>query len=1131
MKGIFLYQSNRLEALADELTQSLITNKKRGFSLEPELILVNNYEMAQWLSIYIAERLGICANVEFKLVGSYLWELAGWLEKNSTVITDQAIGRKRLKWLIFATLFELISKDVSKDVSNGFLNFLEKLRPLGPKYIYHLSGQLAAVFDGYMNYRFDMLELWESGFYGGLSEKDKWQPELWKLLQKKAGERFKVTFLLKLLEGLRQGNDMEEISLKLPKVIHLFGISYLPPLHLNLIDALSGHCKVDVYHFSPCRKYWADVVSEKKRIFLARKYDQKTLDELFPVGNRLLASMGTAGRNFLFGFYNLDFANTYDLSVEPEENSLLSQLQCSILDMKEEVKLGLDDSIEFHSCHGPMREVEVLHDRLVDAFLKDKSLKPHEVLVMAPDIYEYKGAIEAVFGSSPKERYIPYTIGDMKANMTSIFVSAFLQLLHTVKGEFTAPELIDLLANPVIASRFELDDDSLYTIRNWIRQSRMRRGMETLSPSCSCFSNTMLFGLERLMITALMDSNDVVELDNSLQIAPIDFPIEGDRLRILGQFSSFLSGCHLLRKRLDSFPQGGLSPSKWLEFLMDVIKEFLSLEPYSDELLMKELIRPLEDLFEHMTLSGVKSIPVSVVFEAIDDCFSESLANKAYISGKVLFSSLVPMRSLPFKVICLLGMNQGKFPKYTLRPEYDLIAKEPRPGDRIARDEDKYLFLETLMSARKRLIFIYTGRRQSDNQKLDPSPVVSELLSFLEEFAPEGSLVTEHPLQPFGSAYLKDKRSSKLKTYSIEWLPVDESGRPLKKDFVKPLASWPCDLSHLIKQDEQILKKVSLKELSFFVLNPVRYFLKNLLSVDVDIGDEILEDHETYTLNYLEQKRLLTKIAEHFVKEDEIDDAFFKNLYTSLILKGIFPDTNLARYIWDNKIAPNFAMLMDICKKISVPKGYGEILASFYLEQEDDISQIEIDGRAGFITSKGGLINFLPSASYKTKIDFWIKYLLWCVKGLDKDAKGYLLTQEKHALTFDVVPSKHAISYFKAILSLFLKGQSGLVSFLPDVSYVFAKKIQPKPKKDERGLWSPVCLKDCSKDLLKKAVKAANDYLDGQISFGSKYKDPWLMYLTRGKPLPPLELLQHKEFQQISLSVCAPMFWAMEKGR
>ncbi|NPA95554.1 MAG: exodeoxyribonuclease V subunit gamma [Thermodesulfobacteria bacterium] len=1155
MEGFFLYRSNCLETLADRLTDRLAALRRSSFAMRPDLILVNNYEMAQWLSIHMAERLGICANIQFKLVGSWMWELAGSaFHQSGHSEEDDTIGRERLRWLIYSVLSGLEPDPKSYGELSEMMDSSSWDGLLGA---YELSGQLAQVFDRYMNYCYPLLDDWLGKDLKTLHADERWQAALWRALVDRADDRFKMSRLRGLIQGLlinageSSGSGAKSfpgLSGQLPEIINLFGISYLPPLHLEIIQALSQITRVECYHLVPCRHYWADVVPERKRLELSKRFNERVVDEYFSAGNELLASLGQEGRKFQEALYALDSAGEEDLWKEPKEKTLLSAIQQSILDMTgldaaasklglDDISSGLDDSVEFHSCHSRLREVEVLHDRLVDAFIHDPSLSPRDVLVMAPDIADYAQFIEAVFSAAPEERSIPYSIGDLGTDRTSEAVQAFVMLLDTVIGEFTAPELVDLLSHPIISSRFGLGAEGLHAITQWVRESGTRRGVTTLSEGSSCTSNTWLFGLDRLMATALMAETGPVEICTDASVKPLDAAIEGSGIETLGALSSFFFSLFGLARKFSGPDACNRSPGEWLDIFVKAVQDFMFDPSDSAGNQAQELFGYLDELFGNMMAAGVEELSPQVVIRAIKDHFRLRRPQRTFITGRVLFSSLVPMRALPFKIVCLMGMNHGEFPRNILLPSYDLTTRKTEFKARNRKDEDRYLFLETIMSARERLIVTFVGRRQTDNQELPPSTVVSELLREISSklSVDASKLVTEHPLQPFGMAYLAGKEP-RLKTYATEWLPIDRDGRIIKKETVKPIAPWPSDFHELLDMNgQQRPDRMDLWEIESALGHPVRHFLRNILSVNVNIGQETLEADESYSLGYFEEQNVVKALVEAVLKGRKPDEQFFSEIFSTLVLEGVLPNTGLARQLWNCLVTNKFSGLLEAVLEAGLTLDAAQISCCVEMERHDEARRIFVEGETKYLDGSGGLVDINLKVNERAKIKFWLRYLLWCLTSCkDKTpGPGAILTLSKGGkeVCMEAVPRCHAPGFSKPIIELVARARTGLIPFWPQAAYYFAKTFQNKPKKAEIEKWAPVTFADIVRDEAEKTAAKVLETLEGNMSFGSGFKDPWLMYLTRGSSLPPEDFLRHEEFWRASIEICAPMFWAMTKGR
>jgi len=1164
MSGIVLYQSNRLEWLADCLSHRLRKARRCSFSLRPDIVLVNNYELAQWLSIRMAQGTGVCANVCFRLVGSYIWELASDLEGSDQFYDrsyEAVFSRIHLKWLSYFILLVILKGHITDPRYKRLKEYLQIHGPLGA---FELSGQFADLFDRYMNYRPQMLLEWESG----ANNKDEpWQAPFWRLLSSLSQGRFRLKRIVALIRCLTGSQEVllepgqSTAKLELPSRLYIFGLSYLPPLHIEVLKGLSDEISLEIFHLSPSKEYWFHIVSEKKRTKLAQRYDRKTLDELFPAGNRLLASMGLCGRQFLNHLYQMDVATEKKCFRSSRPGTLLSYIQKTIVDLtdpasepessnKHMFSFG-DDSFQVHVCHSRVREVEVMHDRLVGLFRSNPGLKPHEVAVMAPDISMYAKAIEAVFGTAPRERFIPWSICDVGSTEQSHEVQAFLALFNSLAGGFTGPEIMDLISLPVVMSRFGLDTDALSIIRRWIQDSGICRGLERLSSNSKDYINTWLFGIDRLMASAFFDKSDGPDdlTAAGLDIKSLDYTVEGDSAAILSKLSAFVFELGRLVKLLGPGSRGGFTPERWLDLFRKMIRNFIS-EDLENANIRHTLMEPIERLCSHLSQCHLETVEYEVMRCALNEEFARRRSPKAFMSGKVLFSSLVPMRAIPFKIICIMGMNQMEFPRQVIRPAFDLMQKDPKSLDPSPSDEDRYLFLETIMSAREKLIISYVGRSQIDDSPLNPSVVVSELIDFVSDSIQMAQrqdvlseIVVEHPLQPFSYRYL-GQADQKRRTYAYEWLPVDEKGHLLEQKHIESFSSrrLPNDayFRFLCERDDSICDslQVTPAEIAYFLANPIKGFLR-YLHINPSLEQMTLPDHEPFDIsdkvdwtvvNYLFSHifpALATYSPFNIDKLDKLDgdDDFFTGLFKELSYKGLLPHGRIGMLIWEKRITELYKPFLKKLFNAGLPVGTS-YTDQFHIVPEG--KKVLVKGEVGKIKGDMALIDSAPSINNYNRFIFWIRHLFNCIEVKDKrpgSSESVLLSwKDGKILRIKTMDHKDASLYLLHCLDTYFLSLEGIISFLPNASYEAAKVAQPK---DAGKIIKWEDLEGMKRRIVSEAA------IRGVFRFQDQdgMKNPWMAYMFRGSSLQLKKHISSEDFLRRALELCAPLLYWMESGR
>jgi exodeoxyribonuclease V gamma subunit len=488
-----------------------------------------------------------------------------------------------------------------------------------------------------------------------------------------------------------------------------------------------------------------------------------------------------------------------------------------------------------------MREVEVLHDRLLALFTAAPDLEPSQVVVMTPDIETYAPYVEAVFATA--EPRIPFNISDRSAEQESTLAATFMALLELPGSRYDANRVLAILDEPSVQRRFSLSESDLETARRWVRESQIRWGID--APHRARFGlpatheHTWRFGLDRLLLGyALPGGNERLFAD----VLPYD-EVEGSLGGVLGRFQSFAEAAIAL----DSQFAGARPIAQWCERMQGLLARFFEPpEERAEELeALRTCVAGLEREARTARYSG--AVPLAVVVAALRGRLEAP--GRAFLSGGVTFCAMVPMRSLPFEAVCMIGMNDGAFPRVRRRDGFDLMANDFRKGDRSRRDDDHYLFLESILSARRFLYVSYTGRHIREDTVMPPSVLVSELLEYVARSreAPGGAdirqrLVTQHPLQAFSPRYFEG--DDRLFSYSHTLArAASVAGRGVRSP--QPF------MTEALPAPDAESRHVDLEGLIRFFRNPTRYLFERRLKVRLETADEEIEAREPFELNGL----------------------------------------------------------------------------------------------------------------------------------------------------------------------------------------------------------------------------------------------------------------------------------------
>lgn len=1017
MPGLKLYQSNHLEKLVDALCSVLDT--PLSSPLKTEIIVVQSKGMERWLSMELAKKFGIWTNCKFPFLDNFVWEI---FKSIMGEIPDMEVFSPYvMAWQVMDKLIELKEYPEFSQIKQYIDEEESELKT------FQLSEQIANVFDRYSVYRPEMIFLWHNRY----NHKD-WQQILWYNVVKGNEEKNRVfilySFLKEILKGSNNGKEKSPIER-----LSIFGISAIPPYHLNVIKAVSSVLDIHLFFLNPTNKYWGDIVPEK----VIRKKGGKDL--YYETGNPLLASMGKMGRDFFDEIIELT-KEEHDLFDEPEANNLLTTIQYDmyyLIQRGKDVEKALiseeDISIQVHSCHSPLREIEVLYNNLLFLFEKYGDLKPKDILVMTPDIEAYAPFVSAVFEAHRGEReWIPYSITDRKTSRENPVVSLFLKILALFQSRFYASDVMDVLDDTLIKEKFKLDEVDIDLILRWINDLNIRWGIDEFhrmnQDSPAFKENSWRAGIERLLLGYAMFNRDQ-ELYNS--ILPYN-EMEGDFVETLEKLLNFLFPLFDYAKKI-------LTPrtiDAWADLLIDILDTFIVTNDETERYVhfIRDTLINLKEI--RLSYGFLRPVSFQVILYYLKKRLSIREYTAGFITGGVTFCEMLPMRSIPFKVIALIGMNHDTYPRESRPLSFDLIVKNPKKGDRSLRDEDRYIFLEALLSARLCLYISYIGQSVKDNTVIPPSVVVSELLDYIEKgfYHPEKDIfdiiVKKHPIQSFSPRYFQ--KDTNIFNYFKE--DYDTVKAKFEKTY-RPSHS----IVRMPKDDQDQIRNITNVELKKFFRHPVRYFFNNRLGIFLD-ETRLIEDDEPMELNYFEGFKIKQRFVEDMITSKDIDKT--KKVITA---EGMLPPGSLGKVILDD-VAVKAEGFFDIVKEYLVDKREP-------IDFNVELNNFRIDVRLDEIYAKG-IVKYRASKviSAKYLIELWIDHLFF---NIYKDNKNSVFLSMEKKYFFK--PVDHAKELMIRLLRVYEEGLRSPIKLFPDTSYNYILKLKTKEYTDAlnsaREIW------------------------------------------------------------------------------
>jgi exodeoxyribonuclease V gamma subunit len=805
-----LHSSNKTENLVAHLT-AVIENVPLASPFEKEVFLIQSQGMERWLSQQLASHFKVWGNYQFLFPGKFFSSLA---QKIDSSLNEATFDRNLMLWRIEALLRRLDGDDFLplKQYLSGENIALKR---------YQLARQLAQIFDQYQMMRPDMLTGWQKGDMLHHTATESWQKALWQKIGAQTGNKHRGSLWLDVIAKFNTAKE-GTFSQSLPERISVFGINTMPPLFLSYLEGLSKHCQLHLFLLNPAQTFWADLATKR----------QRANDENF-TGHPLLSTLGQQGREFqemLLEQVQFDFEpESFELN---EARNNLHQLQNDILNNRLDepgetplnASLQIDDSISIHACHSRMREVEVLKNQLLYTLENDPILELRDIVVMAPEIQVYEPFISAVFSD------IQHAIADRSLRLINNALDAFIRFLDLSQSRFGWQSVLDLLEQPVVYPGFGLSETDLELIKHWVQDTHVRWGksakhrQELGLPELN--ENTWQASLDRLLMGYAVGNDD----DFIRDVLPY-IDIEGSSALALGGLCEFMQ---LLFKAGTELKQPKTLKA-WTTQLYYYADQLLA---NADPVERQQLNELLTELSAELTVTHNDTVELQVIISWLEDMVAERKSANGFLRGQLTFCSMLPMRSIPFKVIALLGMNEGEFPKIDRNPTFDLLTHNFRKGDRSRRADDRYQFLEILLSARQQLIITYIGQSITHNEAIPPSVVISELLDVLQENYQVSDLITRQPLQPFSQRYFDN--TSDLFSFS----EADcETARALSAPKPAPVLWWQGTIN---TEAEEVIE---LNELFSFFRHPQRFFLRKQLDVRFTGIEAETEEREPFAID------------------------------------------------------------------------------------------------------------------------------------------------------------------------------------------------------------------------------------------------------------------------------------------
>ena len=1086
--------SNKFECLLDQLLHAAMSPSPSPFDAVE--IIVPSAAMQRRLELSMAQTYGVCAHVRFAYLGQWVWEQMG---QRWPVPETSPFAPETLAWRILPILenpsFHTLHTRLRSWIANA-----------DPVMRYELAKEVALALDQIITYRPNLIEAWSSNkllcMPGGTrttAQDQQWQAELWRRLLHETGSDRHLPAMAKKLASLAASTFSGK---KATQVTHVFCPPTIAPLTIDILNRFSQWMDVRLYVLNPCREYWFDIVDRKRLAYLASQ-GQAAHHE---TGNRLLASWGQQTQAMIdLLFEKTDLAceevHHFISNAENGKTSLLAQVQDAILNLQElpthGIKLEKDDrSIEVHVCHSLTRELEVLQDQLLALFVSDTTLAPEDVLVVTPHLKEAAPLIDAVFGTASPARQIPYTLTGLGDTRTNPVAVALLDLMSLAFSRFTASAVFKLLQQPVIAQSVDLDEAQLDMIHEWMSTAGIRWGLHAAHRRDLALPDSEAYsfkdGLHRLFLSYALPDDSAMPFAGRLPCGSI----EGTEALTLGRFYGFVEKLDALQVKL----RQARIPEAWRDTLFDVLETFIT--PAGNQIDdLTQLRERIQALCTHME-KGAKAYSVhpQVMLQALKETLDDP-ARGGVPTGTVTFTAMNSLRNLPYRVICVIGMNDGAFPSIQHAPEFDLIAHAPQRGDRQRRLDERNLFLDLLLAAQDRFYLSYTGRSIRDNSTMPPSVLIADLLDCLKQAIGDDihELIIEHPLQAFAIDYFRNHADARMASSNGEYfhaLAQQAQAAAAQSASLHPKQTRDADqaenddesfndddasadalyvtpfFSAPLPAPEENWRHLSLDQLLRFFNHPSRYLLQQRLGMRFPQAEEELADDEPFLPERHARRAFNDRLLPLLLTETPLE-----TLGDIALASHEFPPGTLGNRLMEEalrdmqdfaqKIKPGFAAPCLPPQTHRLP---------FSLDEEHwtlthSFTDLRPDGWLGYRYENVRARDYLNG---------WITHLYLNATQPENAGRQTIWHGKDKSYALRPVPQAEALAVLQTLLTLYRKGLQVPLHFYPRTAWDYVSRGLNKAKNTWQG-GHPQAFSE-SQDLhYQQALRAHSNPLDAEF--------------------------------------------------
>ncbi|MCX7553489.1 exodeoxyribonuclease V subunit gamma [Marinicella sp. S1101] len=1032
--SINLYFSHEVEQLASQLVDNVLREiRHTADPLVPSYVIVPNANMQRYLQLFMAEKQGISANLEFPFLEKGLSQYLNLFEARAEVpMWSQT--ELTIKIYAFLSTPELMA-DVAIKPINKYL--IDQVNPaLLSRKKWQLAQRLAVLFVSYELQRPEMVMQWlsdRSQFYRSddqhLKDIEAAERHIYRHIMQATNQEGGQSLFRRF-----QLIDWQSTG-KINQAMHLFTPTRLSAFHRHVLAHMAQFLPVNLYQLNVCCEYWEDLTTEQEDAWRKRinkqtihvrdaaglSLDADAIDgqEVYfelddeATENPLLKAWAKPGRESLRLFSQLEddaihlnvaFQPDWLFSQTPRNQKALHLIQDSILNRSQQkCQLTTQEqlsTLQLAVAPSIHREVQAVYNSVLSNLSTDGNLQLTDIAILVPDMDKYRSVIEQVFAEQDRQHpfNLRYSLIDSSVKTESLYAQAVMGLFEVLEHDFMRAVVLKWLANDCVKAALELTDEALAEWLNWLSGLGIYSHFDQLyeTPDAELSRRfTWQQGLKRLRQSLVSDEVMSLTQDTNL----------------IGRLSWLIESMHQWHLKL----QQPKIASEWQQLVAQIIDEFITVPEghYKEEQVRLALDASMDKLVEN---AGHVAMTLTDIRYFLEQEFIHLSASKGnYLSGGLVCASLQPMRPIPFKVTYILGLDERSFPGELLQETLDLTQRSRRIGDINKIENMNYLFLETLMCTRQKLYLSYVGQDLIKDETILPSSTWQQLHQYTSTMLDEDSLgISSFPVTriPLDSADLKQPDND---VFQSDWLynfaPADYQKLQARLTHLSTESDSSNSHKPLISgqnidviTEKKTAQAVQVNALAKFLENPVLSFLDQAGGSSQLIDDELNIEHEPFALDGLSRYQLfdaavadyLEALNQQPISLTQAIDAQYQALSRQSQLPiQLFAELDKLYALEADKTFTDLQTELKTLKPLPGPVVFGEginqltpahRLAATTLQADDQL--FSLNGCWEGLYTTDGVISHQVVVS-SSKASGWSKVLIkpfvyWCMAQLDK---------------------------------------------------------------------------------------------------------------------------------------------------